>query len=170
MVLIPGHTVCAMLGFQYICALNKIESCSRLRCMKLVSSHLSWTESFLQMNCLKRGPDIQDNPRWVSHDSCTFHRWDITGHYHSSSFLSLPLELALLPLRAQDQLGSQGKGDRVHFSAGSPQPTVCKKCQWYPLSFTVLSLLSVMSEELCCSLLTAGEFNVCKLRTRSKLT
>lgn len=42
--LIPGHTVCATLGFQYICALNKTESCGRLRCMMVVSSHLSRTE------------------------------------------------------------------------------------------------------------------------------
>lgn len=84
--------------------------------------------------------------------------------------LSLLLELTLPPLRAQYQLGSQGEGDRIHFSVGSPQPTVCRKCQWHPLSFTLLSSSSVMPEELCCSLLTAGAFNVCKLKTRSKLT
>lgn len=62
MLLIPGHTMYAMLSFQYIYALNKIESSSRLRCMKLVSSHPSWTESFLYMSCLKRGLGIQDIP------------------------------------------------------------------------------------------------------------
>lgn len=159
-----------MLGFQYRRALNTPESSSRLRCMKLVSSHPSWTENFLEINCLKRGPDTQDIPSWVSLDFCTFHRSNTAGHCHSSSCLSLPLELALPPLRAQCQLGSQGEGDRVHFSAGSPQPPVCRKCQWHPPSFRVTISLSVMPDELCCSLLTDGELNVCKLRTRSKLT
>lgn len=40
------HSV-AILDFLYICALNKQESSSRLRCMKLVSSHPSQTENFL---------------------------------------------------------------------------------------------------------------------------
>lgn len=50
------------LGFLYVCTLNKQESRSRLKYVKLVSSHPSQTDKVLQMNHLKKGSNIHDIP------------------------------------------------------------------------------------------------------------